>query len=135
MDLNERAEQAIRITYIGVAVNVALLAAKFAAGVLGNSQAMIADAVHTLSDFATDIAVLIGETAEPGLAKRPMLDEWLVFVTSPEGPKLPRRLPLTSLPKWPMVLPGQNQNQSIQMPDLPSSEQIALALARALTTN
>jgi cation diffusion facilitator family transporter len=60
MDLNERAEQAIRITYIGVVVNVVLLAAKFAAGVLGNSQAMIADAVHTLSDFATDIAVLIG---------------------------------------------------------------------------
>jgi cation diffusion facilitator family transporter len=60
MNLNERAERAIRITYLGVAVNVVLLTAKFAAGVLGNSQAMIADAVHTLSDFATDIAVLIG---------------------------------------------------------------------------
>ncbi|HNX34138.1 MAG TPA: cation diffusion facilitator family transporter [Kiritimatiellia bacterium] len=60
MDLNQRAEQAIRITYIGVAVNIILMTAKFAAGFLGNSQAMIADAVHTLSDFATDIAVLIG---------------------------------------------------------------------------
>lgn len=60
MDLNERAERAIRITYVGVVVNVVLLAAKFAAGFLGNSQAMIADAVHTLSDFATDIAVLVG---------------------------------------------------------------------------
>jgi cation diffusion facilitator family transporter len=60
MDLNERAERAIRITYVGVVVNVILLTAKFAAGFLGNSQAMIADAVHTLSDFATDIAVLIG---------------------------------------------------------------------------
>ena len=54
-----------------------------------------------------DIAVLIGEGPEPGLAKRPMLDEWLVFVTGPSGPKLPRRLPVTSLPKWPMVLPGR----------------------------
>jgi cation diffusion facilitator family transporter len=60
MDLNERAARAIRITSIGVLVNVALLAVKFAAGILGNSQAMIADAIHTLSDFATDIAVLIG---------------------------------------------------------------------------
>ncbi len=60
MDLNERAERAVRITYAGVAVNVALLAVKLAAGFWGNSQAMIADAVHTLSDFATDIAVLIG---------------------------------------------------------------------------
>lgn len=60
MDHNERAERAIRVTYLGVAVNIALLACKFAAGFLGNSQAMIADAVHTLSDFATDIAVLIG---------------------------------------------------------------------------
>lgn len=60
MDLNERAQQAIRITYTGVTVNIALLIMKFAAGILGHSQAMIADAVHTLSDFATDIAVLIG---------------------------------------------------------------------------
>jgi cation diffusion facilitator family transporter len=60
MDLNERAECAIRITYLGVAVNVVLLVVKFTAGILGHSQAMIADAVHTLSDFATDIAVLIG---------------------------------------------------------------------------
>lgn len=60
MDLNERAKEAIRITYVGVAVNVVLVVVKFAAGVLGNSQAMIADAVHSLSDFATDIAVLIG---------------------------------------------------------------------------
>lgn len=60
MDLNERAERAIKITTIGVVVNVVLLSAKFAAGFLGNSQAMIADAVHTLSDFATDIAVLAG---------------------------------------------------------------------------
>lgn len=60
MDMNERACQASRITWIGIVVNLALMAAKFLAGFLGNSQAMIADAVHTFSDFATDIAVLVG---------------------------------------------------------------------------
>jgi cation diffusion facilitator family transporter len=60
MDLNERAEQATRITTLGAAVNAVLLIIKFTAGVLGNSQAMIADAVHTVSDFATDFAVLLG---------------------------------------------------------------------------
>lgn len=60
MDLTNRAQQATHITLLGAAVNATLLLAKFAAGILGNSQAMIADAVHTASDFATDIAVLIG---------------------------------------------------------------------------
>ncbi|HRR34953.1 MAG TPA: cation diffusion facilitator family transporter [Kiritimatiellia bacterium] len=60
MDMNERMRQASRITWIGIVVNIALMAAKFLAGFLGNSQAMIADAVHTFSDFATDIAVLVG---------------------------------------------------------------------------
>ncbi len=60
MDLTDRAQQATRITLLGAAVNAVLLLAKFAAGILGNSQAMIADAVHTASDFATDFAVLIG---------------------------------------------------------------------------
>lgn len=36
-----------------------LLLFKFAAGVLGHSAAMIADAVHSLSDFVTDIIVLV----------------------------------------------------------------------------
>ena len=60
MDMDERACQASRITWIGIVVNVVLMAVKFLAGFLGNSQAMIADAVHTFSDFATDIAVLVG---------------------------------------------------------------------------
>jgi cation diffusion facilitator family transporter len=60
MNLHERARQAVRITWTGIAVNTVLLTVKFAAGILGHSQAMIADAVHTCSDFATDIAVLIG---------------------------------------------------------------------------
>jgi cation diffusion facilitator family transporter len=49
-----------RVTGIGLAVNLLLSALKFAAGVVGNSQAVVADAVHSLSDSTTDIAILIG---------------------------------------------------------------------------
>jgi len=48
-----------RVTLTGGAVNVILLAFKFIAGILGHSAAMIADAVHSLSDFITDLIVLI----------------------------------------------------------------------------
>lgn len=48
-----------RVTAVGLAVNVALAAGKLAAGLAGRSGAMIADAVHSVSDFATDIVVLV----------------------------------------------------------------------------
>ena len=44
---------------MGSAGNAALLTFKFIAGILGNSSAMIADAVHSMSDFVTDILVLV----------------------------------------------------------------------------
>jgi len=47
-----------KVTLVGSAGNVALVAFKFIAGVLGHSSAMIADAVHSLSDFITDVVVL-----------------------------------------------------------------------------
>ena len=49
-----------RITWTGVAVNAALALLKAAAGVFGHSHALIADAVHSLSDFITDGFVLVG---------------------------------------------------------------------------
>jgi len=49
-----------RITWIGLFVNVLLSAVKFLVGYLGFSQAVIADAVHSLSDSATDVAVIFG---------------------------------------------------------------------------
>ncbi|MDE5787017.1 MAG: cation diffusion facilitator family transporter [Bacteroidaceae bacterium] len=48
-----------RVTLMGSVVNIVLLTGKFIAGILGNSAAMIADAVHSLSDFLTDIVVLV----------------------------------------------------------------------------
>lgn len=55
----ERQKQIYKVTLAGGAVNVALLAFKFVAGILGHSAAMIADAVHSLSDFVTDLIVLV----------------------------------------------------------------------------
>lgn len=48
-----------RVTFIGSAVNLLLVALKFAAGVLGRSSAMIADAVHSLSDLLSDVIVVV----------------------------------------------------------------------------
>lgn len=48
-----------RVTIIGSIVNFVLLVFKFFAGFIGHSSAMIADAVHSLSDFVTDIIVIV----------------------------------------------------------------------------
>ena len=53
-----RNREIYKVTLWGGAVNVLLLAFKFVAGVVGHSAAMVADAVHSLSDFVTDIIVL-----------------------------------------------------------------------------
>jgi len=49
-----------RATWIGLTVNILLSALKMAGGVLGSSQAIVADGVHSISDSSTDIAILIG---------------------------------------------------------------------------
>lgn len=48
-----------KVTCIGSVVNLLLLAFKFLAGILAGSAAMIADAVHSLSDFITDVVVIL----------------------------------------------------------------------------
>lgn len=57
--MNERTKKAERITVIGFIINAALTAAKFFAGIFGNSAAMVADAVHSLSDFISDFIVIL----------------------------------------------------------------------------
>jgi len=54
------ANAVIRITWFGAFVNLFLTGFKFFAGVVGNSSALIADAVHSLSDLVTDFVILIG---------------------------------------------------------------------------
>lgn len=57
-EIMNREKEIYKVTLWGSFVNALLMALKFAAGIFGNSAAMIADAVHSLSDFATDMVVL-----------------------------------------------------------------------------
>ena len=54
-----RKKEIMRVTLLGSFANFVLLVFKFVAGIWGHSSAMIADAVHSLSDFVTDIIVLL----------------------------------------------------------------------------
>ena len=48
-----------KVTIAGSIVNFVLVVLKFVAGILGHSAAMLADAVHSLSDFVTDVIVIV----------------------------------------------------------------------------
>ena len=56
---NTREKEIYKVTIIGSIVNFILLLFKFIAGIVGHSAAMVADAVHSLSDFVTDIVVIV----------------------------------------------------------------------------
>ena len=49
-----------RVTYVGMAVNIAIAVLKGWAGLAFSSRALFADAVHSLSDLMTDVAVILG---------------------------------------------------------------------------
>jgi len=49
-----------KVTWAGLIINICLAAVKFGVGFIGSSQAVVADAVHSISDLSTDFAVLIG---------------------------------------------------------------------------
>lgn len=59
MKTDEREHKIYQVTLLGGLANVVLLVFKFIAGIVGGSAAMIADAAHSLSDFLTDIVVLV----------------------------------------------------------------------------
>ncbi len=59
-EISEELGAVRRVTLGGMAVNVALSALKAATGYLAGSQALLADAVHSVSDLVTDFAVLLG---------------------------------------------------------------------------
>ncbi|GAE14923.1 cation diffusion facilitator family transporter [Bacteroides pyogenes] len=54
-----REREIYKATIVGSVVNLLLLVFKFTAGIVGHSAAMIADAVHSLSDFVTDVIVIV----------------------------------------------------------------------------
>ena len=59
VEVQARKKEIMRVTVLGSIVNFLLLVFKFIAGFMGHSSAMIADAVHSLSDFVTDVIVLL----------------------------------------------------------------------------
>lgn len=56
---SERNNQIYKVTLWGCVVNIVLALAKVVAGILGRSGAMVADAVHSLSDLASDVVVIL----------------------------------------------------------------------------
>lgn len=59
-DRNQRFKKTRRVTWIGLFWNVVLTILKYIIGIIAHSNALIADAIHSLSDFASDVGVLIG---------------------------------------------------------------------------
>ena len=59
LEMSERERDIYKVTLRGSLVNFILLVFKFVAGIVGRSSAMIADAVHSLSDFVTDVIVVV----------------------------------------------------------------------------
>ena len=58
-----------KVTLIGAVVNVVLIGLKLLAGIFGKSNALIADAVHSISDLFTDVVVLTGDIHSNWLTK------------------------------------------------------------------
>jgi cation diffusion facilitator family transporter len=59
LTVKQRKNETTRITLWGVAVNLVLAIIKIAGGIIGQSQALLADGIHSLSDLASDAMVLI----------------------------------------------------------------------------
>lgn len=57
--MEAREKEIYKVTLTGSAVNAVLIVLKFFAGFVGKSSAMVADAVHSLSDFISDVIVLV----------------------------------------------------------------------------
>lgn len=59
LDKKIREKEIYKVTLVGSFVNFLLVIFKFLAGIAGHSAAMLADAVHSLSDFVTDVVVIL----------------------------------------------------------------------------
>jgi len=57
--MKTRDEQISQVTWLGMIINAILTTFKLVAGVVGRSSAMVADGVHSLSDFISDIIILV----------------------------------------------------------------------------
>lgn len=58
--IDSKRRDGINVTLWGALANILLSLVKFAAGIVGHSQAMVADGAHSLSDLGSDLVVLGG---------------------------------------------------------------------------
>jgi len=58
-DAGARYRAVQRVTIVGAVINVVLAGAKILVGVIGRSQALVVDGIHSLSDLASDAMVLV----------------------------------------------------------------------------
>jgi len=110
-----QARQVRRVTLWGLVVNVLLAAVKFLFGIVGASQALVADAVHSLSDLVTDVAIVVGAGfwSAPADAEHPyghgrietLITSAIGIVLGGVGVGLGYRAILT-LPQWHESRPG-----------------------------
>jgi len=58
MNLDQRHQKTRKVTLVGVGVNAALALVQIVGGLIGNSQALLSDGIHTLADLSSDFVVL-----------------------------------------------------------------------------
>jgi len=73
-----------------------------------------------------DLALLFGDQADPVLAKQVLLEDRLAFVSSAQGATAPRKLALSALSRWPLVLPGREHGLRRIIDEACEAEGIAL---------
>lgn len=56
----DKKKEIVQVTILSLVLNVVISIIKFVVGFLGNSQAVVADAVHSFSDTSTDLVILLG---------------------------------------------------------------------------
>ena len=81
-----RKRKIYRVTFVGFVVNLVLSVLKLAAGIVGRSGAMVADAVHSFSDLATDVVVIAFAKISAGSLAGSLRDSRIVG----DGGRLPR---------------------------------------------
>jgi cation diffusion facilitator family transporter len=58
--ISQQVGKGVKVTYLGILANLVLVIVKASAGILGNSYALVADAIESASDVLTSIVVLLG---------------------------------------------------------------------------